>query len=167
VSLADISTMRHILSAWHRDDRGSIPVAMVLVTFVLAATVALGSLLAWQIATARSEHLATTADWALESAMSQAVSNVGIAGQSLTNIPTSTPTAWTETSNGDYYWRYWVTEHSGGPQPMVAVITEVQLTSATGEAQPLSGTNYRLVEYLTFDAESNQWRPSFTVSPTP
>lgn len=146
-------------------EEGSIPIAMMLVIFVLSATIVLGSLLAWQVGSARSEQLNTFSSWALESAAAQAVSEVGVAGEALTGVRTSPPAAWTETPSGEYYWRYWVSSHTGGPEPVVAVYTEIKLTSAPGEAVLTSETDYRLVEYLRFDEEQQNWVPYYTVSP--
>lgn len=148
-----------------RSEQGSIPIAMMLVVFILSATIALGGLLAWQIGSARSEQLNTFSHWALASASAQAVSEVGIAGATLSGINTAPPALWTHTDSGEYYWRYWVVPHTSGPEPVVAVISEVKLTSAPGEATLPSQTAYRLVEYLRFDSEQSTWVPYYTVTP--
>lgn len=160
----DIHTMTGTTPTRH-NEQGSIPIAMMLVVFILSATIALGGLLAWQIGSARSEQLNTFSQWALASASAQAVSEVGISGSSLTGIRTAPPAIWTETDAGDYYWRYWVVQQNGGTEPVVAVVTEIKLTSAPGEAQPTSETSFRLVEYLRFDSAQSQWVPYYTVSP--
>jgi hypothetical protein len=148
-----------------REERGSIPIAMVLVTFVLATTVALGSLFAWQISNSRGEQLDTFAGWANESALSIAINNVAISGPSLSGIPTSEPSSWISDSSGEYYWRYWVIEHIRGDSPIVAVIAEIQLSNAVPEGQLPSTTSYRLTEYLRFDSFSYSWKSLYSAQP--
>ena len=163
--VSDISSMKKFTTPIS-NEQGSIPIAMMLVTFVLAATVTLGSLLAWQISTARSEQLTTFSHWALSSASALAISDVGVAGESLTGLPTAPPAQWNETESGEYYWRYWVQADTSGPQTVVAVAVEVKLTAEPGAALLPSDASYRLVEYLRFDSGQNVWLPYYT-STTP
>lgn len=135
-------------------ERGSMPIAMLLVAFVLTATIALGALLAWQITSARGEQLNTYAAWALEDARAYATTQVGIAGTDVSALPHSAPATWIPDSSGAYYWRWWIVQHTTVEAPVVEVIVEITLTSAPGAPTAPSHTRR---EFLIFDTDAQRW----------
>lgn len=144
------------------DTTGSMPVAMLLVSFALVTTIALGSVMAWQIASARDQQLSTTAQWALTSSVNQAVGFVISGGPDVSDFTTTPPSTWIPAETGEYSWRWWVIEHTqAGGAPTVEVIAEVTLHGGAA-ALSADGTAQRVSEVLRFDTSIHTWERFYT-----
>lgn len=102
----------------HRADQGSMPLALMLVSFLLIFATTVASTVAWQIAGNRSEATAHQAQWAIDSALNIAGENLGTTSSDLYGVPTTSPATWTKSPDSSYVYRWWaepVQTYSGFP----------------------------------------------------
>ena len=84
------------------------PLALILIVFILMFATLVTSTMTWQIVGDRTETSNRTANWALDSTLNQAAENVGSSTLSLPNLPTSASTTWTTSPDGTYASRWWI-----------------------------------------------------------
>jgi alpha-tubulin suppressor-like RCC1 family protein len=68
-------------------DRGSMPLALLLVMFVLISSVVITSVVTWQVAGDRAEVVTREAGWTMESVLARAGQVVGVTDAALSGLP--------------------------------------------------------------------------------
>lgn len=91
-----------------QNDRGSMPLALVLVMFVLIMATIATATLAWQVNGNRAESTARNAAWELDTTLNQGAQTLGSASATLSGMPLAAPTTWTHQTGSDYYSRWWL-----------------------------------------------------------
>lgn len=84
------------------------PLALILIVFILMFATLVTSTIAWQIVGDRTETSTRAANWALDSTLNQASENIGSSTMSLTGVPTTAPATWSTSSDGTYAYRWWI-----------------------------------------------------------
>lgn len=146
--------IKRLRSAFNADG-GSMPLALFLVVFILAAATTIASSVTWQIANNRNEVQQRTASWGLESASNRAAQNVGATGRFLRDIPNETPTTWTISEDGTYVYRWWVDPVTEAGPTKVATPPRMVHTASDGTTLLGLATNNKI--YISTD--STTWIP--------
>lgn len=95
------------MQAMRRDDRGTMTLALVLVTFVLIFAAIAATTAATQIVSNRAEATSRSATWALDSALNRAAESLYNQSGVPTTLPREAPSTWTESADGSYVYRWW------------------------------------------------------------
>lgn len=116
------TSLRQVLRAarlMHRDDRGSMPLALVMVTFVLIFATIAATTAATQVVGNRSETTSRVAAWALDSTLNRAAEQIAGEGRFPLGLDTTAPSTWTRSTDGpaggggsaasSYSYRWWMT----------------------------------------------------------
>lgn len=125
-----LTRLRHLLAAARHDDRGSMPLALVMLVVVLILAGTASTIAAVQVVGNRSETTTRTASWALDSVLNQAAEQIVSLSFPAAGLPTEAPGTWTTSSDGSYSSRWWVTP--GATDQSIVVVAQVKLAANPG-----------------------------------
>lgn len=139
------------------DDRGSMPLALILVAFMLIFSTMIASTVAYQVANNRNESSARQSAWALDSVLNQSAEDMNATDSNLTGT-VSTPPSWTKSADGKYFYRSWTAGVEAAAPYTTAISTaEVKLVANQGATLAAASTAYRAAARYSWDPIQNTW----------
>lgn len=101
-------TLKNSIHRYHVDQKGSMPLAILMSVFIISSSLLIASTTSLQVLNNRNESVQRQAAWALDSTANLAAETMGTASRSLADLPTTPPPVWYASDDGTYVYRWWI-----------------------------------------------------------